>query len=161
LRSDSSSAYAALEMAQPASLDPHIVDSLYHKALALSDAVRSKFTMVRRLELASESEDLARIALSCEGLRTTTRMLHAVAWLLNQRSFLNGDLTEFQLKRCGHLPPGDSGPNPQRLAMLNSDVQELIVETDQFYARLLRLDNAWREQATPNGDAALQMQVRA
>jgi regulator of CtrA degradation len=133
-------------MAQPTSLDPHIVDGLYHQALLLSDEVRATFALSRRVALVADGDDLARVALSCEGLRTTTRMLHAVAWLLNQKSYLQGELSEFQLKRCGHLPEDDGGPDPQRLAMLTKDVQELIAATDRFYQRLLRLDSAWRDQ---------------
>jgi regulator of CtrA degradation len=148
-------------MTQPASLDPQIVEGLYHQALLLSDEVRATFALSRRIGLVADGDDLARVALSCEGLRTTTRMLHAVAWLLNQRSYLNGELSEFQLQRCGNLPPGDNGPNPQRLALLSHDVQELIAATDQFYARLLRLESAWRDQPTAERDAAMQLQVRA
>jgi regulator of CtrA degradation len=148
-------------MTKTASLDPQIVDGLYHQALLLSDEVRATFALSRRIGLVAEGEDLTRVALSCEGLRTTTRMLHAVAWLLNQRSFLNGELSEFQLQRCGHLPPGDNGPAPSRLALLSRDVQELIAATDHFYARLLRLDNAWRNSPQAQRDAVVQLQARA
>ena len=73
-------------MAEPADLSPTIVDALYSEALTLADEARAAFDLSGRLTAASVNEDLARIALSCEALRTTTRMMHAIAWLLNGRA---------------------------------------------------------------------------
>lgn len=131
-------------MAQPADLSPMIVDALYCEALLLADEARAAFDLSGRLTLASEDEDLARIALSCEALRTTTRMMHAIAWLLNQRAFFAGELSEFQLRRHGRLPPPQPGASPDQLAMLGPDLRELIERTRRFYARIERLDSAWR-----------------
>ena len=91
-------------MSQPASINPRIIDALYGEALLLSDEVRAAFDFAHRLEDCAVREDAMRIALSCEGLRTTTRMMHAIAWLLNHRAFLAGELSEFQLRRHGRLP---------------------------------------------------------
>ena len=70
-------------MSEPARMNSHIVEKLYCEALVLSDEVRSAFALSGRMEDAGTQEDLARVALSCEALRTTTRMMHATAWLLN------------------------------------------------------------------------------
>src|SRR5690606_40831009 len=75
---------AAQRMAEPSDLSPTIVETLYYEALTLADEARAAFDLSGRLTAASLDEDLARIALSCEALRTTTRMMHAIAWLLNQ-----------------------------------------------------------------------------
>src|SRR5690606_7897559 len=74
-------AVAMPAMADTADLSPTIVDALYCEALVLADEARSAFDLSGRLTRAAEDEDLARIALSCEALRTTTRMMHAIAWL--------------------------------------------------------------------------------
>src|SRR6186713_3426542 len=92
-------------MAQTADLSPTIVEALYYEALSLADEVREAFDLSGRLTAASENEDLARVALACEALRTTTRMMHGIAWLLNQRAYFAGELSEFQLRRHGRLPP--------------------------------------------------------
>ena len=131
-------------MSQTADLSPTIVEALYCEALELADEVRSAFDLSRRLTLAGENEDLARIALSCEALRTTTRMMHAVAWLLNQRAYLAGELSEFQLRRHGRLPPEQSGPANEHFDLLAPEFAELIERTRRFYARIERLDRAWR-----------------
>ena len=132
------------DMAEPADLSPTIVEALYNEALLLADEARAAFDLSGRLTLASEDEDLARIALSCEALRTTTRMMHAIAWLLNQRAYFAGELSEFQLRRHGRLPPPQPDGSPDQLAMLGPEIESLIGRTRRFYARVERLDAAWR-----------------
>lgn len=131
-------------MATPANINPRIVESLYTEALTLSDEVRAAFARGESFE--GEDADLAKVALSCEALRTTTRMMHAIAWLLNHRAYFVGDLSEFQLRRYGKLvdfPEGDDG----HMARLDPEMRELIHATELFHARLKRLDNGWRERA--------------
>jgi len=131
-------------MAQTADLSPTIVETLYGEALELADETRAAFELSGRLTAASEDEDLARIALSCEALRTTTRMMHAIAWLLNQRAHFAGELSEFQLRRHGRLPAAQPDADPRQLALLAPATGALIERTRQFYARIERLDRAWR-----------------
>jgi regulator of CtrA degradation len=131
-------------MAEPADLSPTIVEALYNEALFLADEARAAFDLSGRLTTMSEGEDLARIALSCEALRTTTRMMHAIAWLLNQRASFAGELSEFQLRRHGRLPPPQRDGSPDQLALLGPEIESLIERTRRFYARIERLDMAWR-----------------
>ena len=131
-------------MSEPTDLSPTIIESLYREALDLADEVRAAFDMSRPLDLAGADEDLARIALSCEALRTTTRMMHAIAWLLNQRAFFAGQLSEFQLRHHGRLPPPQPDPEPDQLALLDPELRDLTERTRRFYARVERLDRAWR-----------------
>ncbi|MDE2621557.1 MAG: DUF1465 family protein, partial [Sphingomonadales bacterium] len=81
-------------MSQTANLNARIIESLYVEGLMLSDEVRAAFDPSRAATSADDST--AAIALSCEALRTTTRMMHAVAWLLNHRAYLRGEISEFQ-----------------------------------------------------------------
>jgi regulator of CtrA degradation len=132
-------------MGETADLSPTIVDALYSEALGLADEARAAFDLSGRLTAASEDEDLARIALSCEALRTTTRMMHAIAWLLNQRAYFAGELSEFQLRRHGRLPLGQGNASTDNIALLGPELADLIERTQRFYARIERLDMAWRE----------------
>ncbi|MBO9519573.1 MAG: DUF1465 family protein [Porphyrobacter sp.] len=134
-------------MADTADLNPTIVDALYSEALALADRARDTFDMSGRITTVSEDEDLARIALSCEALRTTTRMMHAIAWLLNQRAHFAGELSEIQLRRHGRLPPSQAEPDADQLALLSPSVNELIERSRRFYARIQRLDDATYRQS--------------
>ena len=146
-------------MATPASLNPRIVETLYCEALVLSDEVRGAFDLSGRIDSTGLAESTARIALSCEALRTTTRMMHALAWLLNHRAFFAGELSEFQLRRRGRLadfPDAD----PERIGLLTPEIRELIGATERFYERLLRLDRGWREREANLPSALAQLRQR-
>ncbi|HUQ14195.1 MAG TPA: DUF1465 family protein [Novosphingobium sp.] len=124
-------------MPVPADINPRIVESLYCDALLLADELRARFA--RR-----EGEDGPdRVALSCEGLRATTRTMHCLAWLLNTRAFFAGEISEFQLRRHGRLP----GALPASdLSALAPDAARLVSESERLYARIMRLERAWRRR---------------
>ena len=147
-------------MSSAASINPRIIEGLYCEALVLSDEVRAAFDLSGRLDSAALSDDNAKLALSCEALRTTTRMMHALAWLLNHRAFFAGELTEFQLRRYGQLTDYPEA-EPHRLALLPAETCELIRATERFHARLKRLDAGWRHGAelAPAGIAQLQQRL--
>ena len=143
-------------MNNPVAINPRIIEGLYCEALVLADEVRAAFDLSGRIDAVGLPEDEARVALSCEALRTTTRVMHSLAWLLNHRAFLAGELSEFQLRRHGRLadfPPAE----PQRMILLKAELRELIASADRFYARLRRLDTDWRghDGAAPSAIANL------
>lgn len=133
-------------MPEPADISASIVESLYCDALLLADEARAAFDLSGRLEQASEDADVARIALSCEALRTTTRMMHVLAWLLNQRAYFRGEMSEFQLRRHGRLPPQQPAADAAQLARLEPGLRDLVARTQQFYDRIARIDRGWRER---------------
>jgi regulator of CtrA degradation len=147
-------------MANPADISPAIVETLYCDALALADEARAAFDMSGRLDALAENEELARVALSCEALRTTTRMMHALAWLLNHRAFFAGELSEFQLRRHGRLPVAQPDGDPDQLALLDPRLQELVARSKRFYARIARLDHAWRDRFTMHPAAVHRLRDR-
>jgi regulator of CtrA degradation len=137
-------------MAEPATINPRIIDGLYCEALVLSDEVRAAFDLSGRIDMPAghhnhAEDDAGRLAFSCEALRTTTRMMHALAWLLNHRAFLSGELSEFQLKRHGRLSPDRASADPDQVGRLDAETRALVEATMRFYARLVRLDRDWRE----------------
>lgn len=150
----------SLEMSKPANLNPHIIEALYSEAMMLADEVRAAFDLSGQLDRFAENEDLARIALSCEALRTTTRMMHAIAWLLNQRAYFKGDLTEFQLRRHGRLPLAAPPAEAERLALLSPEIRHLIATTERFHARISRLDKAWHQRFEMQPGAILRLRER-
>lgn len=129
-------------MGNPTDINQAIIETLYCEALVLADEVRSAFDLMPKR---AGDEDFVRIALSVEGLRTTTRMMHVLAWLLNHRAYFSGELSEFQLRRHGVLPP-DRPSDPEQLALLEPETCALIAETEAFHGRISRLDAAWRDR---------------
>lgn len=129
---------------QSRDISEEIVEDLYAEALVLADDVRSVFDL--RLGVDSDgSDDLLRVALSIEGLRTTTRVMHILAWLLNQRAYFSGELSETQLRRHGALPE-ERPSDPDNIAMLEPETRALIRESEELHARIARLDSSWRNR---------------
>ena len=118
-------------------LHEQVVEDLYAEALLLADEARAAFDL-RDEASRGETPDAVRIALSIEGLRTTTRVMHVLAWLLNQRAFYSGELSETQLRRHGSL--GEERPSdPGNLALLEPATRSLIRDTERLHARVARL----------------------
>lgn len=149
-------------MSQTTNLNARIIESLYVEGLMLSDEVRAAFDPSRRTGpgLASQVESAAAVALSCEALRTTTRMMHAVAWLLNHRAYLRGEISEFQLRRHGRIAASLPASELGRIRLLTPELQDLIRATERFYARLVRLDTGWRERTMPSHGAPAIQRLR-
>ena len=131
-------------MTLPANITAAIVEALYEDALALSEEARLVFEVREDRSARGTPAAETRIAASCEALRTTTRLMHALAWLLNQKAYLNGEMSEFQLRRHGRLPPAEPASDPGHLAMLDNQARDLVERSRAFYARVARIDAAWR-----------------
>lgn len=145
-------------MGTRADISHAIIESLYCEALVLADHVRAAFDLSQRHLPAGES-DLAHIALSVEGLRTTTRVMHVLAWLLNRRAFFIGEMSEFQLRRHGRLH-GDRPADPDNLARLAPEIRELIHMSAKLHARVARLDRAWSGGFEMHPPAILRLRER-
>ena len=148
-------------MPNSATISPVIIDTLYEEALQLADRARAAFDLSSAAQDSAwpvrgpkdlagdpagdaDERSMARIALSCEALRTTTRMMHAMAWLLNHRAYFRGELSAFQLRRFGRLPK-EQAPGPAaELAVLDAQTRALVDRTIAFYRRLARLDVAFQ-----------------
>lgn len=131
-----------------------VVEELYEEALLLTDEARDVFDM-RGREPGKSEGDAGRIALSIEGLRTTTRLMNLLAWLLNQRAFFAGELSEAQVKRCGALAQ-DRSSDPVQLTQLDLATRALVRESERLYARAARLDHLLQRAETDGQARALQ-----
>lgn len=139
-----------LQMTRTANLSRPIIEALYSEALLLADEVRAVFALGAKTPVDGE-DTMVRLALSTEGLKTTTRMMHVLAWLLNQRAFFSGELSEEQVRLHGTLP-ADRPSDPKQLEMLECATRDLIAESERLHKRIARLDEAWRqdfEMASP------------
>lgn len=130
-------------MQRPTSLSRPIIESLYSEALLLADEVRAVFALGMG-EASEGADDRLRLALSSEGLKATTRIMHVLAWLLNQRAYFSGELNEVQLRAHGRLPE-DRETREQDLALLEPATRALIEDTIKLHRRIARLDKAWND----------------
>lgn len=125
-------------------INREIIEDLYTQALLLSDDVRAAFDL-RLQSNAANGDDVTRVALSIEGLRTTTRLMHLLAWLLNQRAHMAGELSDKQLEHFCALPE-EREADAENLARLEAPICALIAESERLHARVARLDRHWREK---------------
>jgi regulator of CtrA degradation len=115
------------------------VEALYIEAMVLADEARSYFDhQAREDRLALAPAD--RVALSCESLRVTTRLMHIIAWLLTQRAVRAGELTRAEAavpeRRLGDAALVDA----ELLPRLPEAAAEIIQQSSELYARVRRLD---------------------
>ena len=134
-------------------INHEIIEDLYSEALLLADDARAVFDL-RIGEKGDNASDSLKIALSIEGLRTTTRVMHVLAWLLNQRAYLAGELSAAQLARHNELPEERSA-DPANLEALEPETRALIRESEDLHARVARLDREMR-RAKEQADAPVQ-----
>jgi regulator of CtrA degradation len=149
-------------------LNPRIIEALYAEALALADEARAVFDRLRqghyRAALVGANDDpdadLAHVQLSCEALRTTTRVMHCLAWLLNHRAYFAGELSELQLRRHGRLIANFPLSDPLQVLALPAEAQRCVHDSERIYARIQRLEQAWRGEPNTGGSAIERLRQR-
>ena len=129
-----------------------IIEELYAEAMVLADEARDLFDQRRAVSLPQDT-----LAFSIEGLRTTTRLMNVLAWLLNRRAYLDGELTERQLARTGGLPA--ERPATPGLPELPAIMRALVADSERLRERVARLDTDWRSPASEGDAAALQSRL--
>ena len=145
-----------------ANINPRVVEALYTEALVLADAARAGFDEMRagaaghwgveqgaaaepvRLAAQHLAETPDDVELACEALRTTTRVMHCLAWLLNHRAWFAGQISTVQLRRHGRLISHFPVSDPAIVRRLPDDLADLVVQSERLYARIQRLEMAWR-----------------
>lgn len=142
-----------------------LVESLYVEAMVLADEARSYFELSPADQGLGPDDDI-RIDMSCESLRVTTRLMHSIAWLLNQKAYFAGELSLHQLhgrsRSLGKCPASDAFV----VARLPSEAQRLVAETQQLLDRLVRLEQSLHTDRLGFAEthtlrpAVLQMQAR-
>ena len=139
-----------------------IVETLYHEALDLAEEARVilGFFQKRVSDEAGADQNAVSVALSREAIKTTTMMMHATAWLLNQRAFFAGELSEVQLQRMGRLPPAQEPGTAEELALLPFEVNEMVLEVREFFHRVARMDRERRAFSTTRSTPVHALQAR-
>lgn len=166
--------------AQAANLQSGLVASFYAEALLIADEARSWFDRAMGnggstpyrvlgdvtamddplLHWAGRHDPSLRIALSCESLRLTTRLMHIIAWLLLQRAIASGELPQ----AAGDDTADRLGPSPQLdlavLERLPPDAQRLIDASVSLYGRVALLEQTVRGELMPRPTPVAQMMAR-
>ena len=146
---------AQIKIARTPALTEQVVETLYEEALILADEARLAFDAEHTLGKSPE-EKLAR---SVEGMKTTTRIMHSLAWLLNQRARFAGELSEKQIKLYGALP-SDQCSERSYVEILSAEAQSVVLDSEALHQRIARLDRQQRVEGASVGGPALDLQDR-
>ncbi len=123
------------------------MNSLYTEAMLLADEARAYFDRQGR-EDREALDPVARVGLSCESLKITTRLMHVLAWLLTERAIELGQMDDDEAaasaRRLGDATPSDAAS----LEGLPKAAIALIEASQDLYARVRRLEGETPEPAS-------------
>lgn len=124
-------------------LTSKLLDALYTEAMVLADEARSYFD---RDTMSGMVSPLISVSFSCESLKVTTRLMHSIAWLLNQKALRAGELSEYDAssnsRDLGYAPASDD----VMALHFPEDAQNIIRASEDLYYRLERINNGIRRQ---------------
>ncbi|MFM2410592.1 MAG: hypothetical protein RL481_1420, partial [Pseudomonadota bacterium] len=113
-------------------ITPKLIDGLYTEAMLLADEARSYFDSDRARTISPA--EIA-VAFSCESLKVTTRLMHVIAWLLNQKALRAGELDEGSVEALGYAPASDT----YWIDELPEEAYQLIQSSEDLYYRVQRV----------------------
>lgn len=117
------------------------IENLYVEAMVLADEAYATFAAGREVggPLAGAAE---RVALACESLKTSTRLMHVIAWLLHQRALIAAEPGATSKDSAAQL--GDAlAADPELCAGFDPHVQRVVRDSERLFDRVKRLDQEW------------------
>jgi regulator of CtrA degradation len=129
-------------------MTPKLLDALYTESMVLADEARSYFESGRFNDECHDEAALS-VAFSCESLKVTTRLMHCIAWLLNQKSLHGDELTDGEAwnhdRELGYAAASD-GPV---VDLFPFEAQQIINASEELFQRLQRLSVRMEYQEAP------------
>jgi regulator of CtrA degradation len=117
-------------------LTPKLIDAIYTEAMVLDDEARSYFDSDRARNIGPAE---VAVSFSCESLKVTTRLMHVIAWLLNQKAIRAGEIhasdTLKQLDELGYAPASDDW----MVCRMPEEARTLILASEDLYYRVQRM----------------------
>ena len=140
-------------------LTPKLLDSLYTEAMLLADEARSYFD---RDQMGGNLPPEISVAFSCESLKVTTRLMHSIAWLLNQKALRAGEISYSDAysdaRDLGYSPASDDF----QVVRFPEEAQTLIAASEDLYFRLQRFSSKMRDtSASVSEPHAMMARIRA
>ena len=132
-------------------LAPRLVDSLYVEAMVLADEVRGYFDGCG-IDERDALPPLERVRFSCESLKTTTRLMQIVSWLLMRRAIEAG---EVETGRSGSaIVLGEiAESSDSEIGALPETARMLIGASRELYHRIRRMDHIVDPERPPPSPA--------
>lgn len=135
------------------------VENLYVEAMLLADEAHAAFAAQRDLGRAG-GDAAAQIGLACESLKTTTRLMHIIAWLLHRRAMIAGDLgagPDDSAARIGEPVEVDWGV----CARFEEPLRRIVANSERLFERIAKLEAGWQSPTAPPPVHALLARLEA
>lgn len=136
------------------------VENLYVEAMVLADEAHTAFAAARDLGEAGSREALLHIGLACESLKTTTRLMHIIAWLLHRRAMLAGDPgagPHDSAARIGEPVAADWAI----CAGFDASLRRIIAASERLFERIALIEAGWNAPAaTPVQQLLARLEAR-
>jgi regulator of CtrA degradation len=140
-------------MKNAAYLDPslhrRLVDSLYLEAMVMADEARSYFDGGALADQHIQ-DPLRRVAFACESLKVTTRLMHIIAWLLSQRAWQRGEISDADLADEKYRLGPATLSDPAQAADFPFAARALIEGSQDLYDRVMRLQDRLDRLSAPS-----------
>ena len=129
-----------------ATMTPKLLDALYTEAMVLADEARSYFESGRFAEEAVPDTAIS-VSFSCESLKVTTRLMHCIAWLLNQKALYAGEMTEGEVWQHDRALGYAAASDAPMVRQFPEEAQQIIFASEELFMRLQRLSARLEQQA--------------
>ncbi|MGB3845851.1 MAG: DUF1465 family protein [Sphingopyxis sp.] len=141
------------------------VENLYVEAMLLADEAHTAFA-TQRGAFAHDArrgadDSLLQVSLACESLKTTTRLMHIIAWLLHRRAMIAGDPgagSDDSAARIGEPVAADWAICDR----LDGSLQRIVAASERLFERIAALETGWESPvaATPVQAMLAQLEAR-
>ncbi len=122
--------------------------------MVMADEARSYFES-GEMTGQNDIDPIERVAFACESLKVTTRLMHIIAWLLSQRAWHRGEISDddladekYRLGPAARSEGGLSAPFPfaaRALIDASQELYERVARLQERIDRMLQPDPADRE----------------
>lgn len=139
------------------------VENLYVEAMLIADEAHAAFAAQRDGQYGTgqgASDALSMVSLACEALKTTTRLMHIIAWLLHRRAMIAGD------------PDARSNDSAARIGApiaadwdicmgFDSSNRRIIAASERLFERIAVLEAGWDAEEAVAPVQAMLAQIQA
>jgi len=127
-------------------LTPKLLDALYTESMVLADEARSYFES-GRFNDECDADAVLSVAFSCESLKVTTRLMHCIAWLLNQKALHSGELTAGEVWNHDRALGYAAASDHPMVALFPVEARQIVMASEELFQRLQRLSARLESQA--------------
>ncbi|XVJ64457.1 MAG: DUF1465 family protein [Sphingopyxis sp.] len=121
------------------------VENLYVEAMLLADEAHAAFVAQREtgwIGGGAARDSLLQIGLACEALKTTTRLMHIIAWLLHRRAMIAGDPGAGPADSAARI--GDPVAADWAVCLgFESNVRRIVAASERLFERIAAIEAGW------------------